>query len=65
MEWEAIDAWNMRTRVFGGWIVKSFDDTDKYLPAPTGNPNWTVSMTFVPDVYGIWDINRNPMENEK
>lgn len=26
MEWEQIDAYHQRSEVFGGWLVKSYED---------------------------------------
>lgn len=43
MEWEQIDKNHIRTKVFGGWLVKGYDEIG-------------VCMTFVPDSMYAWKL---------
>jgi len=52
-EWEEIDDYNQRTKVIGGWLVKTFESI--YFPNDH-NPNFNVGMAFVPDPKHEWEI---------
>lgn len=58
MNWEQIDAYHERAKVFGGWLVKAFSDVTHYLPDQGLQSGWDyrVAMTFVPDVNHEWVI---------
>jgi hypothetical protein len=56
LNWEDIDNYHRRAKVFGGWLVKTFEDvhrTDKF--EPTGY-DWRVAMAFVPDPNHEWEL---------
>lgn len=58
MEWEQIDAYHQRTKVFGGWLVKSYEDVvhyDKDVGILNGY-SFTASMAFVPDPKHEWEV---------
>lgn len=56
MEWEQIDAYHQRAAVFGGWLIKAFENVNHYIPEQGLNSGWDfrVSMTFVPDAAHEW-----------
>lgn len=57
MEWEEIDRFHKRAKVFGGWIVKAYEKI--YEDSPRGwqsGYNWRASMCFVPDSNHEWKI---------
>jgi len=59
MDWERIDDWNERTKVFGGWIVKTSEDVfhlDNGASAGGGGWDWRISTCFVPDTNHKWKI---------
>tara|TARA_R110000744_G_scaffold348374_1_gene453968 strand:+ start:211 stop:474 length:264 start_codon:yes stop_codon:yes gene_type:complete len=55
--WEGIDKTHERAKVFGGWLVKSYQDVLVSLheeqPATHGY-EWCESMVFVPDPNHEW-----------
>lgn len=58
MEWEQIDNWHQRAKVYGGWLVKAYEDVshfnaDEYVEK---GHDFRVAMTFVPDPYYLWKI---------
>lgn len=56
-EFEQIDAYHTRTKVFGGWIVKSISDVHVKMHEdmpPTDGYEWRESMVFVPDAKHEW-----------
>lgn len=58
MDWEEIDQYNFRAKVFGGWIVKTYEDVQhktEYNGFQSGW-DWRVSTTFVPDQFYEWEI---------
>lgn len=58
-EWEEIDNFHSRAKVFGGWIVKSMEDvmhnTDDGM---NFGWDWRVAMAFVPDAKHEWEIDK-------
>lgn len=57
MIWENIDNYHRRTRVFGGWLVKAYEDIHEFINDEiTSGYNWRVSMTFVPDPMELWKL---------
>jgi hypothetical protein len=64
MEWESIDNFHLRTKVFGGWLVKAYEHVEHgtYVSeqgyfAREQSQEMTVSMTFIPDTNHEWVIN--------
>lgn len=55
-DWEQIDQSHQRVKVFGGWLVKAYEDvvhnTDYHGRVPGWD--WRVAMTFVPDPKHEW-----------
>ena len=63
LEWETIDNYHTRAKVFGGWLVKAYECqehasymTDQGYWARTQSHEMSVSMAFVPDPQHRWDI---------
>lgn len=60
MKWEEIDNNHQRAKVFGGWLVKTFEDV-YHGRGRFGNDmqegwDWRVAMTFVPDPNHEWEV---------
>jgi len=61
MEYEKIDDWTERAKVFGGWIVKVCEpvyhtNTDGCGSSGDGW-DWRIAITFVPDTKHEWTLN--------
>ena len=63
LEWETIDNYHTRAKVFGGWLVKAYECqehasymTDQGYWARTQSHEMSVSMAFAPDPQHRWDI---------
>lgn len=59
MEWEDIDNTHCRTKIFGGWIVKSLTDVHVSFHndmTPQTGYEWREAMVFVPDPKHEWEI---------
>lgn len=58
-QWTSIDSTHERTKVIGGWLVKSYQDVMVSLhedqPKQEGY-EWRESMVFVPDINHEWEI---------
>jgi hypothetical protein len=46
-EWQKIEKYTRRAKVFGGWIIHSFDSVEDSL---------SESMVFIPDPKHEWDL---------
>ena len=60
MNWESKGS-EQRAKVFGGWLVKSFEEVitpQEDQPFASGW-EWRASMAFVPDAKHEWDWNQN------
>jgi hypothetical protein len=59
-EWEQIDDWHQRTKVFGGWIVKTHESVFHANTDGAGSSgdgwDWRISTCFVPDVKWEWEV---------
>ena len=58
MEWEQIDDYHQRARVFGGWLVKAYEPvfhTVGFNDTHT-NLDLRVAMAFVPDTNHEWNL---------
>ena len=64
MEWEHIDPYHQRCRVYGGWLVKAFEDVGHPSECSGLVPGWDlrVAMAFVPDPTHQWVLNNNSLE---
>lgn len=58
MNWEQIDAYTQRAEVFGGWLVKTFEDAIHFTEnaGMVQGYDWRVAMTLVPDARHEWVI---------
>jgi hypothetical protein len=57
MEWEQIDPYHQRAKVFGGWLVKVYEDVVHETPnGKHGGWDWRIAMTFVPDHLHVWKL---------
>jgi hypothetical protein len=58
MNWEQIDSHHQRAEVFGGWLVKAYEDVNQYSTEQgfTSGYEWRVAMTFVPDQNHEWEV---------
>ena len=58
MEWEQIDSYHQRTKVFGGWLVRAYEDVyEKNLDGIySGEYNWRLVICLVPDPNHEWKI---------
>ena len=59
MDFEQIDDWHQRAKVFGGWLVKAYEGVhhpDNGISAGGDGWDWRVSMAFVPDPDHKWSI---------
>lgn len=56
MNWEQIDAYHQRAEVFGGWLVKAYEDVEHYIPDQglRSGWDWRVAMVFIPDPAHEW-----------
>jgi hypothetical protein len=60
INWESIDGYTFRSKVFGGWLVKVLEDV-VHLDSPrhsnsVNGYDWRVAMTFVPDPEHEWTV---------
>ena len=59
LNWEQLDGYNQRAKVFGGWIVKTYEDCHISLhddmPPQTGY-EWRIATCFVPDQKHEWTL---------
>ena len=55
--WEQIDNYHQRAKVFGGWLVKAYEDKVHYAESirRTGD-DLSIAMAFVPDSNHEWKI---------
>lgn len=60
MIWEDIDSYHRRTKVFGGWLVKAYEDVctvgTGYTALGQTGYEWRVTMCFVPDFNHEWKL---------
>jgi len=62
MNWEKIDDFHFRTKVFGGWLVKVYEHVEHASITPHGfweriqSQEMNVSMCFVPDLNWKWQL---------
>lgn len=56
--WEKIDDNHTRVKVFGGWIVKAFEDVSHQTEdrGIVEGWDWRISMCFVPDPNHEWNV---------
>jgi len=66
MEWETIDNFHLRAKVFNGWLVKAYENIEhaNYMEengywARTQSQELRMSITFVPDSSHEWKIEEN------
>ena len=50
LDWEVIDEWHQRCKVFGGWLVKATD----VIEGEGEEYEYHVTMVFVPDQSHEW-----------
>lgn len=57
-EWEDIDNYHKRCKVFGGWLVKCYEDVYENRESIGMNCGWQwrIAMAFVPDPNHEWRI---------
>lgn len=59
LAWEDIDSWNCRTKVFGGWIIKTTEPVHHCETSVCGGGDgwdWRISTCFVPDPNHEWEL---------
>lgn len=58
MNWEEIDDYHQRAKVFGGWLVKTFVNVSHYTEynGMQDGWDWRVAMCFVPDPSHKWIV---------
>jgi len=60
MKWEQIDDYHKRTKVPGGWLVKTHEDVCSSIHGPDTRCEfgyeWRVAMCFVPDPDCQWSV---------
>jgi len=62
-EFEEIDDNHSRAKVFGGWIVKTFEDVFHVNETDSGSGwDWRVAIAFVPDPGHEWNLKDNEEE---
>ena len=60
--WEQIDNYHQRAKVFGGWLVKAYEDKVHYALDKYDTDIWraghdlSLAMAFVPDSKHEWEI---------
>ena len=57
MEWERIDDYYKRAKVFRGWLVEGATDVTHNMPDDRGMTDgwdWRIALTFVPDFNHEW-----------
>ena len=57
LEWEDIDGWHQRAKVYGGWLVKAIEPVAINTGSEIGT-GWDcrISICFVPDANHEWNI---------
>ena len=68
LKWEGIDSTHERAKVFGGWIVKSYQNVLVSMhedQPPTEGYEWRESMVFIPDENHQWSREYNEYINKK
>ena len=58
MEWEKIDNYHQRAKIFGGWIVKVYEDALHYRQdyGFVGVGDFRIAICFVPDPEYKWEV---------
>lgn len=63
MKWEKIDNYHQRAKIFGGWLVKSYEDVFQ-SDRDTIGYDMRVAMCFVPDPSHEWTLTQE-QDNER
>jgi len=68
MNWEQIGENEQRVRVFGGWLVKSYESVSHVdihnCVSPVDGYDWRIAMAFVPDPDNQWQLEGESAEPE-
>ena len=62
--WEQIDHYHQRAKVFGGWLVKAYENKEHFAldcyqnDIWRGGQDWNIAMAFVPDINHEWEIEK-------
>ena len=67
LEWESIDNYHTRAKVFGGWLIKAYEDVSHNLPDQGLRNGWDlrIAMCFMPDPEHKWEVETSEMRKIK
>lgn len=67
LEWESIDNYHLRAKVFGGWLVKAMEDVIHNTDQQGMRSGWDfrVAMCFVPDPEYKWEVETEDMRKAR
>lgn len=58
LNWESMDNYHERVKIFGGWLVKAREevmhDRSEFGQGMIGGWDWRLTMCFVPDPNHEW-----------
>lgn len=61
MNWEQIDAYHQRAEVFGGWLVKAYENISHFREDGSliiQGYDLNIAITFVPDPQHEWVLTK-------
>ena len=61
LQWEQIDNYHQRAKIFGGWLVKAFADVSHQTidRGMCQDFDWRIAICFVPDPKHEWKSDDN------
>ena len=72
LDWESVESHiriiTMRTKIFGGWLVKSYENvgytTLNSTDTKLKDSDWRISLTFVPDPNHEWNLDETKEDSK-
>lgn len=61
MNWEQIDNLHQRAEVYGGWLVKAYEEVSTFSDDGRllhQGYDFRIAITFVPDPQHVWEITK-------
>lgn len=58
LEWEQIDSYHQRSKTYGGWLFKTFEEVSHFSNDVQNQQgyDYRISVTFIPDPNHEWRI---------